>query len=475
MVGLIVGIAACDPPVPGQISQAPCDAAVCGDGAVRICGDKCTTPVGPDGGCDILPDCYGTNPPRLCAANLRCSYGVCVSASLQTMSACTPQPANPAADTCPSGTYCSDQAAYNPANPAGLQTCARRATEGASCSLPGGTTGAILCELGFSCVGGFCRRACSSGAQCPCGLSCGTIASQSVCAQCWSSTGVDNYGRPLRCERNSMCCGGSECVDSVLFITPATPLGSCCRPQNATCDANSPCCFGYTCNANGVCTVGCGPTGGQCTPNSTACTNLLTSNTHCGACNAACTSVANASNPRCEGGLCVGTCNTHFANCDGNWANGCETDLRTSTAHCGACRNGCATNGGTASCSDGNCEHSCPSGYMLCNNASYQAYDTSAACGTCGNFCASPGNCTNGQCTHGSCMVVTRANLTGNSRQYVNCAAVGFGPQCCVQQQPDSTYISYSCESYGEGTSARRECGPDQGCTHDTHSACQGE
>jgi hypothetical protein len=45
-------------------------------------------------------------------------------------------------------------------------------------------------------------------------------------------------------------------------------------------------------------------------------------------------------------------CTVGRGECDGNAANGCEVDLRTNRAHCGACGRACA---GTAACVDGVC------------------------------------------------------------------------------------------------------------------------
>jgi len=51
----------------------------------------------------------------------------------------------------------------------------------------------------------------------------------------------------------------------------------------------------------------------------------------------------------------VGSCNTGFGNCDGAAANGCETDVRTDVAHCGACGNVCAPPHATGVCGSGSC------------------------------------------------------------------------------------------------------------------------
>src|SRR5262245_43970428 len=69
-------------------------------------------------------------------------------------------------------------------------------------------------------------------------------------------------------------------------------------------------------------------------------TYLMTNVSNCGACGNAC-SFANAS-PACVDGACVmGSCDAGWADCDGNPANGCETNLAGDVSHCGACGNVC--------------------------------------------------------------------------------------------------------------------------------------
>ncbi len=77
--------------------------------------------------------------------------------------------------------------------------------------------------------------------------------------------------------------------------------------------------------------------------------NLLTS---CGSCNTVCdSSFGNVKcNPQtltCE----VSSCNTGRGDCDGNANTGCETDLQTSTSHCGFCTHACLG----STCSNGFC------------------------------------------------------------------------------------------------------------------------
>ena len=77
------------------------------------------------------------------------------------------------------------------------------------------------------------------------------------------------------------------------------------------------------------------------------------SNTSCGRCGRSCAGPSTGGNgtPSCRSGRCVIACESGFSDCDGNPANGCEVDTRTSDAHCGLCGNSC----GGAGCVNGAC------------------------------------------------------------------------------------------------------------------------
>ncbi len=58
--------------------------------------------------------------------------------------------------------------------------------------------------------------------------------------------------------------------------------------------------------------------------------------------------------PACKSGSCSFDCNEGFGNCDQNRANGCETDLMTTTSRCGSCSMNCGPPG-LWNCVDGQC------------------------------------------------------------------------------------------------------------------------
>lgn len=99
-------------------------------------------------------------------------------------------------------------------------------------------------------------------------------------------------------------------------------------------------------------------------------TNTNTSTNNCGACGASC-SGANGGTASCSSGQCSVSCGANFKSCnnENSARDGCETDVRSSTTHCGGCNAGCSNaNGGTASCSSGQCSVSCGANFKNCNN-----------------------------------------------------------------------------------------------------------
>lgn len=87
----------------------------------------------------------------------------------------------------------------------------------------------------------------------------------------------------------------------------------------------------------------------------TVCEQSLNLVTSCGACNVTCQST-NASvicDPvelECK----ITDCNAGFGSCDGNEANGCETNLVSNAEHCGSCNRDCAALGST--CATNRCD-----------------------------------------------------------------------------------------------------------------------
>jgi hypothetical protein len=74
---------------------------------------------------------------------------------------------------------------------------------------------------------------------------------------------------------------------------------------------------------------------------------------NCGACGAVCPTVANGVR-NCSGSVCgVASCTANFGNCDGNGANGCESNTLTDPNNCGGCGRVCPAT--TPVCQAGTC------------------------------------------------------------------------------------------------------------------------
>ena len=123
---------------------------------------------------------------------------------------------------------------------------------------------------------------------------------------------------------------------------------------------------------------------------------------NCGNCNVVC-GTANASPNACAANRCVLSCNQGFADCNQVNSDGCEANLPTDLANCGACGNVCSNIGTSAvACDQGTCALTCLPGQANCDgnprNGCEVSTDVSETnCGACGNDCVG-GACVGGQC-----------------------------------------------------------------------------
>jgi hypothetical protein len=197
-----------------------------------------------------------------------------------------------------------------------------------------------------------------------------------------------------------------------LSATPAH-CGSCgqaCDSGNGTASCTTGTC-GIACNAGFADCDGDPANGCEVT--------LATDASHCGACGTVCS--ANNGAPTCSNGLCVTACDAGFANCDGSAANGCEVQLASDPAHCGACGTACNSTNGTATCSASTCGITCNAGFGNCDGNATNGCEVNlsadpAHCGGCGTVC----NSTNGTatCTASTCGISCGAgfgNCDGNA------------------------------------------------------------
>jgi len=139
--------------------------------------------------------------------------------------------------------------------------------------------------------------------------------------------------------------------------------------------------------------------------------NLLVDVNNCGGCGVVC-STQNMATITCAGGACNGTCNTGFADCNGNkQTDGCELNINTNANNCGACGVVCSSSHITRSCAGGVCNGTCDTGYADCNgNKQTDGCEMNIAtdannCGGCAVVCSSSHitrSCAGGVC-NGTC------------------------------------------------------------------------
>jgi hypothetical protein len=130
---------------------------------------------------------------------------------------------------------------------------------------------------------------------------------------------------------------------------------------------------------------------------------------NCGGCGKKCECGPNAI-AKCSGGKCQYTCKWGWANCNGDWKDGCEKDVSKDLYNCGACGNKCECGPyASAKCSGGKCQYTCKWGWANCNGDWKDGCEKDVGsdvnnCGGCGNKCPQPkyfggeATCKNGKC-----------------------------------------------------------------------------
>ncbi|HWZ89664.1 MAG TPA: hypothetical protein VNW92_12460 [Polyangiaceae bacterium] len=266
--------------------------------------------------------------------------------------------------------------------------------------------------LGNQCVSGICQDAsCTDGVQS--GSETGTDCGGGACPPCASGLG---------------CVAARDCASGVCLT------GACAQPSctdtiqngdesDVDCGGACPACLpGQRCKlpsdcaggdcTNATCSLTCLDGKGNCDGDiANGCeTNLKTSADHCGACDTPC-DLPHAS-ALCNGGKCaVDKCTAPFMDCDGDPSNGCEVNTSTDAANCNACGTVCSAINGTASCAAAKCEVSCNAGFNDCDGDPVNGCETSTDkdvtnCGKCGNVCdttSGSAKCTTGVCGVSNC------------------------------------------------------------------------
>lgn len=188
---------------------------------------------------------------------------------------------------------------------------------GNECQQPASACNPMPKHAYFGCVGGTCGNLKCGGASADCNHDLGP-------GQC-SSDGCEV--EDLRTDRNNCggcgikCAVGEECVDEGAGPECAVP---CTKFGKVLCKAQ-----------------------GQCA-------DLLNDPAHCGGCGNVCPLAGPHQVRSCAKGRCAYECAPGFADCNGNPADGCETNVNANPGHCGACGNRCDIAAGQP-CVEGKC------------------------------------------------------------------------------------------------------------------------
>jgi sugar lactone lactonase YvrE len=287
----------------------------------------------------------------------------------------------------------------------------------------GGACAVLLCNPGFGDCDGVAQNGCetdlgSSAANCgACGSACpapahatpsctGGACGLSGCAPGW---GDCDHNPANGCETSLTTltdCGLCGATCSVANGTGTCASGKCevasCAPGYSNCDNDA----ANGCETAGSC--GCDAQHADCDHNpANGCETAIDTPQNCGGCGVLCPTPPNGVAACVNGACTLGACMAGWANCDGNAANGCETQLGT-TQNCGGCGGACPP---PATCTGFVCQlSSCPAGYDDCDgnpaNGCETSLDTIQNCGWCGNACSAAHGtpaCVGGKCVVSTC------------------------------------------------------------------------
>ncbi|MFZ5439317.1 MAG: MopE-related protein [Myxococcota bacterium] len=251
--------------------------------------------------------------------------------------------------------------------------------------------------------------------------------------------GFDTQTNPLHC---GAC--NRECV--LTNAVPGCAMGACtvarCTPGWTDLDHVA---------SNG-CEYPCSPSDGGvevCDGLDNDCNGVVDDNfdlasdpNNCGQCNLVCSVPGTSvSSYACVARVCaIGQCVGGRGNCNQQYGDGCEVDLTTDVTHCGSCGNACLTPNATPACAGGQCGIAqCAPGFGDCNlqvpdGCEVNLQTTVAHCGACGNACTAA-NATNA-CTAGTCTYTCQSNwwdadgVTTNGCEYA-CIRTAGGVEAC--------------------------------------------
>lgn len=275
---------------------------------------------------------------------------------------------------------------------------ARRPNESSQCVFNGDCLEPLLCAAHY------CRAQCTTDRDCFNGIcSPSDQPNQRVCLP---------PNSPALCADNSNCPANAVCATGNVCRLRCGADADC---GGGTCDAASRTCnrpvFVGAVSSSDAGAPDAGPAdasaeggAGEAGPEAAVCDAATqTDPRNCGACGRACADGAHGV-AACSMGACALTCEPNYGDCAGGVADGCETDLRASVAHCGACGFACPTRANaTATCGAQGCGFTCMAGFQDCDGSVATGCEADVSmdrnnCGACYNRCGASQVCASGRC-----------------------------------------------------------------------------
>lgn len=126
--------------------------------------------------------------------------------------------------------------------------------------------------------------------------------------------------------------------------------------------------------------------------------------------------------PSCNAGSCaVGSCAPTYANCNGDVADGCETNTDKTPTSCGACGITCAAG---QVCSNGGCAASCEGGEVACGSSCIDPKSDADHCGACDTPCVPVANGV-ATCASSTCQIACNEGFVKEGNACVDTPLVG--------------------------------------------------
>ncbi len=258
------------------------------------------------------------------------------------------------------------------------------------------------CSSGICVSNKCCADCCTKKEDCPTELIC----KQGKCTQCIDGIEDLACGLGYICE-NKKCIKGDCHPDLGSYACPLTDKicvnYSCCKPGPTCCLETKHCKANMHCSQNFNCE--CNDGYGDCNTNfDDGCEkNLKTDLSNCGVCKQVCT-LPNA-DPQCVDGKCIiKSCKTNYKDCDLKPENGCEINITNDILNCGNCSDPCLADNAVTKCENSKCAiSSCNLGFADCDGK----YDTGCEvnvntddnnCKNCSNKCPPDTHCINAEC-----------------------------------------------------------------------------